>query len=345
MRALVTFTIVSCASFASCGGDSRRVSDYRESSSDLRTFSQVDAADLERARAALDRGEFGVARTILEKIAAARPDDLWLAVMIQEASFAPAGAEQRLRMVDAARRRAQDEGSVTALLLAARIDPEPARALSWARAAVQLAPREPWAHYAVGFLEARAGDWTEGQARIERALELDPGHRAARRMEAAILARSGKADDAAEALRVWIEASRGDPRIASRERVSAQLDLAQVYVQDGDDERALGVLRSIPDAGGDALRKLCLEAAVEQGLGHPGAALERARDAQTLDATAVLPRAQQAILLQHHLADPAAALAAWSDLLECVRRQQGLDALIQGLRARVVLERGGVLAP
>lgn len=324
-----------------CGAGSRSLDEYRASPSDPRTFDERQRADLELARQAYESGDFGVAKTLFDQLAAARPDDLGLAMLAQEMAFAPAAAEQRQRIADSARQRAELEPSALNLLLAARVEPDPVRAHAYAQRALELAPKQPWTHYALGFLEARAGGWSEARAHVDEALVLDPGHRPARRLEAAILARSGELEEAVDALQVWLEAVEGDPRVSSDERALARLDLAQVFAQLGDDESALAALDALPDWGGRTLQRLCLQAAVQQGLGHPSEARDTTRAAQSRDPNAVMPLVQEALLLQHHLDDPKAALEAWQAVLARVRREQGLEALIQGLRARVILERAG----
>jgi tetratricopeptide (TPR) repeat protein len=303
-----------------------------------------DLEELHRARDAWDRGDLAAARGILERVARDEPDDVSIAVLAQEAAFAPATDEERERMIASAREGAEREPTLVALLLAARIEPEPERRRDWIQRALAIAPADPWALYALAHHEARAGNWAAAQRRLEKTLELDPGHRAARRLEAALLARSGDNARAIDALETWIAETAGDPRLSAETRVTAALDLAHLLVLSREDARAREVLLDLGDVDASSVRRWCLLAAAELGLGKPGAALAAAREAQGIDASAVTPLVQEAILMQHHLEDREAARAAWREVLDAVGGDPGLGALIQGLRARVVLERMGVPA-
>jgi tetratricopeptide (TPR) repeat protein len=248
-------------------------------------------------------------------------------------------------MIEQARSRALGTPTPVALILAARIEPDAAAARAFADQAVDVAPKEPWAFYARAFLAARAGDWTDAGADLDRTLELDPGHRPGRRLQARILARTGKPDQAIEALRVWIKASQDDARISAEERLDARLDLVQLHAELGNDQQALDALMGVVDTGGQSLRKLLLEAAVEQGLGRVDDALETARRARELHPERVEPLVHEALLRQHHFDPPRDPATAWREVLERARRSKGLGALVEELRARVVLERQGIFVP
>jgi len=323
----------------------RDARDYAQSPDRLEAIAERDVAVLRRARAASDAGDFESARSLLEPVAHRRPDDVAVAIMLQDATLAPASAEQREALVVAARSRADESPAVQSLLLAARIEPDARAARTWLERAVAAGPRNAWTHYALAHLEASSGNWVEAHRRLAKALEIDPGHRSARRLEAAVVARAGKTADAIDALELWIGATEGDPRIATDSRVLAELDLAHLLILAGEAERAREVLVGLADVALDQVRRWCLLAAAEQGLGRPNEALDAARAAQALDPDSVLPLVQEALLVEHHLQDREAARAAWLRVLEAVRGNTGLGALIQGLRARVVLERGETPTP
>ena len=330
---------------AGCASPVRAPSDYEDSPDRPSAIPDRERSELVRARAALDSGDWSVARAILEALAAARPVDVSIALLAQEAAVAPATPEQLERLIETARTRAENEPSEVTLLLAARVEPERARAIEYSRRAIDLAPQSAWPRYALAFLLAGSGDWVGAQTANTKALELDPGHRSAARLEAAILARSGRGTEAISALEVWLEAVADDPRVAPDARADARLDLAQLLVQARRDEDARDVLERVPDDASHGLRRACLEAAVEQGLGDPLAALEAARSAQARDAGDLTAIVQEALLYQHHLKDPDGARRAWKRVLDGVEDEAGLAALVEAVRARVTLERNAAGAP
>lgn len=297
-----------------------------------------------RARAALDSKDWPVARAILERALAERPDDVGVALLLQDAELGAAG-EAAERVLQNARERAAAEGGFLPQLLAARIEPDPAAALVAARAAIAANPQSPWGHYAEAFVLAASGDWVSAQRANARALELDGGHRAAARLEAAILARAGQLEAATVALRAWLSAVEADPRVSSATRVGARLDLAQLLVLRRDEDAALGELARLPADGGERVRRACLEAAALQGLGRPAEALAASERAAEADRDALVPLVQQALLQQHHLRDAEAARALWERILASAESRAGLGALIETLRARIALEREGAATP
>src|SRR6185295_12314523 len=104
-------------------------------------------------------------------------------------------------------RRAQATPTVATLLLAARIDADPARARERIVQALVLGPRNAWPHYALAHLETRESNWALAQKSLQRALDLDKSHLAARRLEAALLVRNGRVELAARALELWLAAA------------------------------------------------------------------------------------------------------------------------------------------
>lgn len=210
---------------------------------------------------------------------------------------------------------------------------------------MSASPQNPWGHYAEAFLLASGGDWIGAQLANARALELDGGHRSAARLEAAILARAGKLEAAIIALRAWLSAVEADPRVAPATRAGARLDLAQLLVLAREDDAALAELARLPEEGGPDIRRACLEAAALQGLGRPAEALAASERAASAAPDALVPLVQQALLQQHHLRDPQAARALWERVLASEEARAGLGSLVETLRARIALERGGAGSP
>jgi lipopolysaccharide biosynthesis regulator YciM len=125
----------------------------------------------------------------------------------------------------------------------------------------------------------------------------------------------------------------------------AELDLAQLQLLEGNDRKAREILLGLAEQPTDAVRRLCLLAAVEHTRGEAERALNAAREAEARDTGAVLPLVQQALLQEGALDDPAAARRTWERVLERAERSKDLGALILGLRARVALERASPVGP
>ncbi len=342
---LAAHAAVLLALACACGGPRRRPEDYGASPERIEALPETARDDFQRVRRALDSGDTGVARAILDALVAARPEDIGGAVMLQELRLELATPQERETIVQAARATAENAPTVVNLLLAARVDSDSASARATLARAVLVDPNNAWAHYALAHNAARSGDWAAAQKAIDRALELDPGHRAARRLEAAILARAGQLDEARQALEVWLAVTDDDPRVDTRLRASAQLDLAHLYLLAGKESKARELLLALGSAPSDEIRRLCLLAAVDQALERPADALEDARSAQRADPHALMPLVQEALLLQHDFHDSDAAVVAWRKVLAATKGNPGLSALVQSLRARVVLERAEAPAP
>jgi len=303
-----------------------------------------DQSELARARAALDSRDWPVARAILERALSERPDDVGAALLLQDAELGAAGGDAQ-RLLERTRERAASEGGFLPLLSLARLEPDPATALAAARAAIAVAPQNPWGHYAEAFLLAASGDWVAAATSNARALELDGGHRSAARLEAALLSRAGKLEAAIIALRAWLDAVEADPRVSPEARAAARLDLAQLLVLVREDDAALAELARLSDEGSVGVRRACLEAAALQGLGRPAEALAASQRAAAIEPAALVPLVQQALLEQYHLRNPQAARVLWERILASEESRAGLGSLIETLRARIALERGAAGTP
>lgn len=329
------------ALFAACSSPPRRdVRVFERSADHPSKLGSARLAQLTRARTALESGEPAVALALLEPLVAEADASFALRRMHQDALVALAGDDLK-ELSSRARALAEAEPTADHLLLWARIAPSADAARAAVEHALTLDPRNSWAHYAAAFLRARSGDWVSASEGVQRALALDPGHRAARRLEAAILARGARSSEAINALEVWLAAVRDDPRVSSAERADAQLDLAHLLLVEGEHRRALALLNDVGPAESAVLTRWCLLAAAEQAAGRPREALSAAERAVEADADALLPLVQIAILHEFDLEQRDQAREAWRRVLAATRGATDLASLIQGLRARIVLERFG----
>lgn len=324
-----------------CKGSIARPGGVRAAS----VYDELSAALTERYRDARRRFEAGdtgglaAARESVAELRRAAPEHIGLGILAQEIELAAQGAALR----DALSRTALDElasaPSVARLVLAARLAPNAADAEALLRRALELDPRCAWAHYALAHVAARAGDWTRADDALSRALELDAFLPPARRLQAMLLARDGRRRDAIEAFEAWIEDVADDPRVALREWVESQLDLATLYVLDEEPDDARELLSELTLEGDLAVRGLTLLAAAEQGSGRANEALHAARSAEELAPDAALPWVQEALLRQSWLDDPDGAEAAWRKLLAASQTSGDLGRVLLSMRARLALER------
>lgn len=344
-RARVCAALAMLGLALACGGPKRRDTRAFENSPD--NLAQLGGEQLEllaRARARLESGDPDGAGELLDAAAAAPGAPFALRRLHQEA-WLNAAPEAASAHIEAARRRAEERPTCHDLLLWARVAPSAEVRRAALEQALALDPREPWAHYAWAHARALEGDWGGAADAVQRALEIDPGHRAARRLEAAILARGARSEEAVNALEVWLDATVGDPRVGASERASARLDLAHLVLERGNAARALELLRAVHPAEGGELTRWCLIAAAEQAAGRPPEALDAAQNAARSSPAELTPKVQIALLRQHDLRDPQGAAEAWRAVLDATRGATDLAALIQGLRARIVLERGAGATP
>jgi tetratricopeptide (TPR) repeat protein len=331
--AAVALTLAGCRVLAHL-----RERGYGESRTD--PLSEHERAEVRRARDALAANECAPARVCADALCASRPESIGLAILRQDIELA-CGADDAA-LAQSYLERAQAEPSATSLVLAARLAEDATQERELLQRALELDARSVWARYALAHAQAREGNWSEAQQELARALELDPAHLPSRRLEAALLARGGNPDDAIEALEVWLEASRFEPLVDPRSRLSAQLDLAHLWLLSGEADKARSLLVGLGDSSGDSARRLCLLAAAEQAGGRYQKALEASLAAENSADGArqgALPIVQQAVLHEQWLRDPAAARAAWQRVLSAARTGDDLGDLIQSMRARVVLER------
>jgi len=163
-----------------------------------------------------------------------------------------------------------------------------------------------------------------------------------------MLARNGRRDEARAALARWVEEASEDALVEPAQRAAARLDLALLWIQDGRPRRAREILTAMADEPYEPVRRLCLLAGAAHAEGRPRAALDAAERAErTARAAAArgeraeagaLPVVQQAVLHEEG-GDTAAARDAWRRVVEGASGRNDLAALIQAMRARIVLER------
>jgi len=239
-------------------------------------------------------------------------------------------------------------------VLAARVAPDLAAREAWLGRALEADPDCVWAHYARAWSHATERRYSLAWESLERALELDPGHPSARRLEAALLARGGDLDRAIGAYRAWLERYARDPRLPASAASEARSDLASLLVLANEPEEALEALDALdpsflPDPAAAGLARVT---ALDQ-LGRLPEALAEARrlaEAAPLDAR---PRVLEALLLGDRFHDAEGARAAWEDVLarlDAAAEAGGsaaggdpaagdLDALFLRLEARAALAR------
>jgi tetratricopeptide (TPR) repeat protein len=329
------------AGAAACGlfGDSR--SRYEPSHGSYDRLPEIELEHLVEARALLEDGLPGEARAVLAPLAARRPENLPVAILLQEIELELSGEAGASTLAAEAAARAEAHPTLVTLLLASRLEADDARARALALEALAIDPRSAWCEYALAHLEARSGRWVEAEQRLARALERDPGLIPARLLEASLLARDGKRPEAIDAFEAWLAATEGDAFVDPNQRFLAALDLAQLYLLEGESGRARSLLTALIAAPPECrARELVILAAVEQARGNPADALRAARRAETADPDEPLAVVQQAELYELELDDPERAREKWRRLLEIASETGDLRGLLLSMRARVAIERG-----
>lgn len=356
LRLLVTGAAVSLALLASsCGGSSVR---WRPGwGSAYSRFSASTRDQFAAARSLYDAGERVRALEALRELSGREPDNLEIGVWLQDLegelladgedlfadtiSLTEASAPDVLRRVYAGRKDA--EPTVTSFVLAARAETDVIAAETLLGKALELDPTCAWAHYGRSHVllmdRSRADRWGQAGDALARALELDPGHLRARRLEAWMQAEEGSLDKAAKNLLRWIEFTEDDPRVARREAVEARLDLALLFLLAGEDSRAERLLEDLEGEDVGRARRLTLLAVARQEAGDELGALEAALRGQGAERGSALPLMQEALLHELFLGDPEAAEARWRAVAELSSGTTNIADLVRGLRARVRLER------
>lgn len=240
--------------------------------------------------------------------------------------------------------RAAAEPTVVTEILRARAETDLRAATAQLERAIDLDPTCAWAHYGLSHVllgdRSRVDRWSSARQSLARALELDPGHLRARRLEAWMAAQEGSRADAEALLVRWIEEVEGEPRISDAERVAARLDLALLLLLRGEDRRALRLLEDLEGERHDRARRLMLLTVARQEGGDALGALDAALRAQGAGAEGeALPLVQEALVLELFLGRSDEAEQRWQEVARLGEGAANLAELIQGLRARVRLER------
>ncbi len=301
-----------------------------------------------------ERGEGAAALALLEDVAGAVPNNLPVAIALQDARLAAlesaAGTEAPGTGLPVEQVGDRMKKGLVALLLAARGESDGERARELLKSAASMAPAESmaWVHYARAHgILAAGGDWEAAREELRGGLILVPGHVPSRRLEAWMAARRGSPGRGAELLRAWIEAVGDDARVPSAQRRRARLDLARCLILEGEAKEALAAL-AVEDAaaltpsgdwGAETGARYLLKAAAHQASGAPEQALAAARAAVAEDPRAFLPHIQEALLCESSAAEAPAAAAAWERVVELSKEVDGLGHLLEAVRARVHLER------
>jgi tetratricopeptide (TPR) repeat protein len=315
-------------------------------------LTEPDWAQFAEARRDLDLVRTQLARDAFARLARDNPENVVVGAWLQEAELqltieatrAELGEEFELEAVleelrRSYRERADEVDSVTALILAARVETDHFAALALLNRALRQDENCAWAHYGRAHVLAQQEDWKGARRSLERALELERGHLWARRLEAWMFARTGNRDEAISALQEWLKRAKSDLRVQPQWLDEARLDLALLYTLDGSPERTRKLLTELDPRRDDPVRRLTLECAALEALGDIEGALEAAARAQEADPEAYLPRIQQALLFERRLDDPERAILVWEKVLALAEAGGDLPAIVQRARATVHLER------
>jgi len=322
-------------------------------------FDSASRSAFVEARERMEAREWARAHELLAPLARAHPDNIQIGVWNQElelllleegaAEIDPvlaaiaADPEPFAALRRSYAQRAESLPSAPAFVLAARLEDDAIAAERLLTRALEIDPECAWAHYGRSHALLRnKGEedrWQASRAALDRALELEPGHLAARRLQAWMLVQEGSIDAATSALEAWLEATRGDSRVAADQRVRVSLDLAMTFVLAGRANAARQLLVGLEGTSIGRARRLMILAAAQQALGDELAALDSARRAEGAAETGVLPLVQQALLYQYFIGDLDAADIEWEKVLERARSEPDLSTLLEGFRAQVMLER------
>jgi len=352
-RALGALLLVaSCLVLGGCGG--ARGADWsalHESPYDALDEGQL--GELAGARVELAAGDERGAYARLVELAARAPRNLWVGIALQEIELTrleageaipgiaspllagPGDARERLALFYA--RRAQESTTPTALLLAARLERDNEAAEQMLARAQALDPECAWVPYARAHRLTLAGELPQAREHLDRALELDPGQLAARRLDAALRARSAGTREARAVMERWVEEARGDPRIATADYAAALIDLAILCVLAEDAREAEELLAQaarlregmgLPRESSEGARVELVRSGAFESRGRIESALDAARSAHELapaQGEALLALVHEAMLQESWMRDPQAAIEAWRKVLAATTQVPAAD--------------------
>lgn len=320
-----------------------------------RPHEAISAATLEEVRAGVEqfeRGELERARLTFAAAQRDAPDDLRVAIWLQEATLASAEARARRLGVSTTsstsprsqlrrsyRRLAERDPSAFAFVLAARLEDDQRAAELLLARALELEPGLAWAHYALAHAAAQGGDWGRAREELLRTFELDPGLLPALRLFAWAQATAGELDQAILAYEAWLERAEEDLLATEAQRNALRLDLALAYLGAGDPAEARRLLDGLAGRDVDETRRLAALAAVFQAQGRIAEARAAALGAATISPQELLPAVQEALLLELWVRDPWAAREAWARVAELAAERADLAGGLERFRAQIHLQR------
>lgn len=320
-----------------------------------RPHEAISQATLETVRegvARFERGELEAARQTFARAQREAPDDLRVAIWLQEATLASAEARARrlglsttsttsprAQLRRSYRKQAESKPSAFAFLLAARLEDDQRSAELLLQRALELEPNLAWAHYGLAHAAARGGDWGRAREELLRTFELDPAHLPALRLFAWAQATAGELDQAIIAYEAWLARSDEDLLVTEQQARSVRLDLALAHLGAGDPAEARQLLEALAGTGVDETRRLSALAAVLQAQGQAAEARRVAAQAAALAPQELLPAVQQALLLELWVKDPWAAREAWKRVAELATARADLAGGLERFRAQVHLQR------
>ena len=299
---------------------------------------------LRGARERMEAGDVRSARDRYASLAAAHPEDPWLASLAQEARFAcltPDSPELAANLRRSYREAAEAQPGPLSYLLAARAEPDAYAALHLADRSLELDPQFAWGHYARAHALARLGGTEDARRAVERAVDLDPGHLPAWWLLAWLRSHAGEQGNAIATWSSWLEVAAKDPRVSSAAITTAACDLGVLLVRAQRHEEATQLLESAAADSSGRSSSVLAAAAVE--LGELEAALASVRSARERDPDSLLYVVQEALLLERRAPSSREAVAAWRDVYERSEGLTDLSALLQRARAEAHLssiERG-----
>lgn len=306
------------------------------------------ATDFRRARLSWDAGDAHGARSAFESLSHRYPENILYGVWAQESALAAiardaADPDSARAPREALFQRyvfaAEEHPSAATLVLAARLDPDPKSAQRRLERGLELDPQCAWAQYALAFQAARDSDWPRARDRLALAKAADPGHLPSFWLEAWILTRRGSVEEALGAWRGWLERARDDWSVLPSAKADAELDLALLWMLDGEPRKSRELLEHVDQSVVDRARRFAAIACVEQALGEVRSALAAAENAEKIRPDSVLPALQQALLLDEWIGDSVRAEIAWKRVLSIARGSSQLIDVLERTRARVRLER------
>lgn len=367
-RLTLALAVAGWALGLSAGCSSSRLTEWESRPGPYDRFAEGQIERLAGWRAALDAGRAGDVLAELEVEERRAPENLELGALLQDArlstmqlgGFVPevdatlagrgplneGGPTERLRRAYAA--WAAERGTARAWVLAARIEPDAEAALWLLQRALEVDPECFWAHYGQAHNELKAGRLQGAQAALARALEIDPGHPRARRLEATLLGLIDADREALRALERWLAETDGDLRVADRERLEARLDRVGLELDLGRfNDAALHLDELRPTEPEAAWRAELYRAVAAEALGRAELALAAARRARQLKPSSYRAWVQEALLLEYQFADPLGALEAWRRAQDLAgqassgrsRASVGGDAATTLIQARVAIAR------